>query len=111
MSAKLLKVLVVDDSPTVRAVLVQIINSAPGLSVVGQAVSGKQAVSMTSSLRPDVILMDVFMPDMNGLEATEEIMHKVPTPIVIISGSADEKEANLAFKAISSGALTAIRKP
>lgn len=106
-----LKVLVVDDSATVRTNLVHIINGAAGLSVVGEATSGKQAINMTNTLHPDVILMDVFMPEMDGLEATEEIMHVTPTPIVVISGNTDEKESNLAFKAINSGALTAIRKP
>src|SRR5258708_28821097 len=55
--------------------------------------------------------MDLFMPEMDGLEATREIMYVVPTPIIVVSGSAGEREADLALKSISSGALTAIRKP
>jgi two-component system chemotaxis response regulator CheB len=111
MPTKQLKVLIVDDSLTVRTNLVHMINNTSDLCVVGEAANGKQAVNMATALHPDVILMDVFMPEMGGLEATEEIMHRMPTPIVVISGSVDEKEANLAFKAINSGALTAIRKP
>src|SRR5690242_1487113 len=104
MPTKLLKVLVVDDSPTVRTNLVHIIDGAAGLSVVGEAGSGKQAINMASTLRPDVILMDVYMPEMDGLEATEDIMNKVPTPIVVISSGVDEQESNLAVRAINSGA-------
>src|SRR5689334_20284170 len=111
MSTKLIKVLVADDSLTARANLVLIINAEPGLSVVGEAENGRQAARMTAALRPDVVLMDMFMPEMDGLEATREIMYAVPTPIIVVSGSAGEHEADLALKAISSGALTALRKP
>ncbi len=111
MPIKLIKVLIVDDSPTARTMFRHIINSEPDLRVVGEALNGRQAVKMAGELRPDIILMDAVMPDMDGLEATREIMHLAPTPIVIVSSSTDEKEANLAFKAFSNGALTAIRKP
>lgn len=111
MSIRQIKVLVADDSPTARAHLVQIVNSDPGLSVVGEATNGKQAIKMTAALHPEVILMDIFMPDMDGFEATREIMHHTPTPIVMVSGSVDKRESSLAMQAISNGALTAIRKP
>src|SRR3954465_14057949 len=110
MSTKLLNVLVVDDSPTVRINLVKIINSDPDLNVVGEAVNGTQAIKMATALHPDVILMDIFMPGMDGLEASREIMHLVPTPIVAISGSVSGRETTQALQAISSGALTAVEK-
>ena len=106
-----LNVLIVDDSPTVRQMLSQIVSNTPDLKVVGEACDGQQAVTFARNLRPDVILMDLMMPGMNGLEATREIMHFVPTPIVVVSSSLDNKETGIAFQAIRVGALAAIRKP
>ena len=81
---EILNVLVVDDSPTARELLGHMVNSAPDMQTVGLAKDGVEAVRMTHDLHPDVILMDVIMPRMNGLEATREIMHVVPTPIVLV---------------------------
>jgi two-component system chemotaxis response regulator CheB len=66
---------------------------------------------MTHDLRPDVILMDLIMPSMDGLEATREIMHAVPTPIVLVTASLELHETDIAFRAMSLGALAVHRKP
>jgi two-component system chemotaxis response regulator CheB len=108
---KFLNVLVVDDSPTARELLGQIVNSAPDMRAVGPAKDGLEAVKMTHDLHPDIILMDVIMPRMNGLEATREIMHAVPTPIVLVSASLETHETGIAFRAMSLGALAVHRKP
>jgi two-component system chemotaxis response regulator CheB len=108
---KILNVLVVDDSPTARALLGHMVDSAPDMRTVGLAKDGVEAVQMTHDLHPDVILMDVIMPRMNGLEATREIMHEVPTPIVLVSASLESHETDIAFRAISLGALALHRKP
>jgi two-component system chemotaxis response regulator CheB len=108
---KILNVLVVDDSPTARELLGQIVNGAPDMRTVGLAKDGVEAVQMTHDLHPDVILMDVIMPRMNGLEATREIMHAVPTPIVLVSASLESHETDIAFRAMSLGALALHRKP
>jgi two-component system chemotaxis response regulator CheB len=108
---KILNVLVVDDSPTVRALLERIINTAPDMQTVGLAKDGLEAVQMTHDLHPDVILMDLIMPRMDGLEATSEIMHAVPTPIVLITASLELHETGIAFRAMSLGALAVQRKP
>lgn len=109
--ADILKVLVVDDSASVRELLQHIVNSAPDMRAVGVAKDGLEAVQMTHELRPDVILMDVIMPRMDGLEATSEIMHAVPTPIVLVTASLESHETNIAFRAMSLGALALYRKP
>jgi two-component system chemotaxis response regulator CheB len=109
--SRILNVLVVDDSLTARALLSHMVNSAPDMQTVGMAKDGLEAVQMAHDLHPDVILMDVIMPRMNGLEATREIMHAVPTPIVLVSASLESHETDIAFRAMSLGALALHRKP
>ena len=104
-------VLLVDDSPTARQLLSHIINSAPDMHIVGEAANGAQAIEMVAKLHPDVILMDVIMPVMDGLEAVGEIMHANPTPIVLISVSFESNETTVAFEAIRAGALAVLPKP
>jgi two-component system chemotaxis response regulator CheB len=107
----IIRVLVVDDSPVVRAILVSMLESVPGFDVVGQAADGEEAVRLTASLRPDVITMDIRMPRMNGLEATRQIMRTTPTPIVVVASSVYESDLNIAFNAVEAGALTVVEKP
>lgn len=106
-----LKVLVVEDSRTVRHMLVYLINQTPDMQVIGEAVDGCEALDLTIKLGPDVILMDVVMPKMDGLEATRQIMQTRPTPIVLISATLGASETEIAFKAIKAGALTVLQKP
>ncbi len=108
---ELLSVLVVDDSPTTRQMLVSLVNATPDMRVVGEAGTGKQAVKLTHKLRPRVIVMDLVMPEMDGLEATREIMHALPTPIVVVSASLTSFETDIAFQAVSAGALMMLHKP
>ena len=105
-----IRVLVVDDSPTVRHYLVTLINETPGLEVVGEARDGDEALAMTAELRPDVISMDIRMPGVDGLEATRRIMNRHPTPVVIVSGLV-EREVDLSFQALQAGALAVVEKP
>lgn len=105
------KVLIADDSPTARQALSLILRRAGDMQVVGEAASGREAVRLTEELRPDVVLMDITMPEMDGLQATGEIMHLAPTPIVVVSGSLDGRETEIAFQAIRAGALTVLPKP
>lgn len=109
--SKILNVLIVDDSSTARELLSQIVNNAPDMRAVGPAKDGLEAVQMAQALHPDIILMDVIMPRMNGLEATREIMYAMPTPIVLVSASLESHETNIAFQAMSLGALALHRKP
>ena len=106
-----IKVLVIDDSPTTRYMMVQLINQTADMQVVGEGIDGAEAVELTTQYKPDVVLMDVVMPQMDGLKATGQIMHTRPTPIVLVSAGLGSSETDVAFKAMKAGALTVLRKP
>ncbi|MEV2255782.1 response regulator transcription factor [Streptomyces sp. NPDC050147] len=74
------RVLVVDDQFLIRAGLVGLLRAAPGIEVVGEAGDGEEAVELAATTRPDVILMDIRMPGMSGIVATEKILAEAPEP-------------------------------
>lgn len=106
-----LRVLVVEDSPTVRQLLVAMLESDPGIEVVGQAVDGREAVREAIRLRPDLITMDIEMPELDGLAATKEIMSEAPTPIIVVSSTVSEESVALSLDATQAGALMVLPKP
>ena len=106
----MIRVLIADDSPTARALLRAILDAQPDLRVVGEAVNGNEAVASTEALRPDVVLMDVHMPELDGIEATREIMARRATPIVVVS-SVSQRDVDLSLQATEAGALVALPKP
>ncbi len=73
-----MRVLIVDDHAMVRQSLVQALQAEPGIEVVGEAPDGAAAIRLASQLRPDVVLMDVVMPQVDGIEATRQIMRDCP---------------------------------
>jgi DNA-binding NarL/FixJ family response regulator len=77
-------VLIADDEPLVRSGLCAILDSEPGIRVVGEAGDGAEAVAMARSLRPDVVCMDVRMPDIDGLRATELVLRQEAAPKVLV---------------------------
>jgi two-component system, chemotaxis family, protein-glutamate methylesterase/glutaminase len=107
---KKLRVLIVDDSPFMCKVLEEIINSDAQLEVAGQARNGRDAVALADSLSPDVITMDINMPHVNGLEATELIMSRHPRPIVVVSSESREGAAST-LRALELGAIDFVPKP
>jgi two-component system chemotaxis response regulator CheB len=107
----MIRVLVVDDSLTVRRRLIEILAQAPDLAVVGEAADGRRAVELTRQLRPDVITLDLALPDMNGLAATEQIMAHAPTPILIVSASFNRGEMFDTYHALAAGAVDVLDKP
>ena len=107
----MIRVLVAEDSPTARQLLVTMLTSDPGITVVGEARNGAEAVEMAERLRPDLITMDVQMPVLDGLEATMRIVGKVPTPIIIVSSQANAGELELSLEATRAGALMVLPKP
>ncbi len=108
--AKDIRIILAEDSPTVRRYLANLIEESPDMRVVGEAKNGDEAVRLVEELRPDVISMDINMPDVDGLEATRRIMENTPTPIVVVSGLLDV-DIHLSLKAIEAGALAVISKP
>ncbi len=105
-----IRVLVVDDSAFMRKVLGALICGDPQMTVVGMAADGREAVSQAESLHPDVITMDINMPVMDGLEATEHIMTQNPRPIVVVSSESREG-ASGTLRALQLGAVDFVAKP
>jgi DNA-binding NarL/FixJ family response regulator len=99
-----IRVLIADDEALVRAGFTVLVDSAPGFSVVGEASDGVQAVRQARALRPDVVLMDIRMPVMGGLEATKVILDgdQDPLPRILIVTTFDEDEH--VFEALRAGA-------
>jgi two-component system chemotaxis response regulator CheB len=106
-----LRVLVVEDSVTVRKRLCEVLASDPGLEVVGEAGNGKLAIELCRVLRPDVLTMDMMLPRMTGLAATEYIMAHFPTPILVVSSSVNRGELFGTRDALAAGAVDVLEKP
>jgi two-component system chemotaxis response regulator CheB len=108
---KHVRVLIADDSLVAREMLATILSSDPEIEVVGQAQDGEEAVAMVQRLRPDLVTMDIHMPKLDGLRATEKIMAFTPTPILVVSSSVRGEGVGSAFDALALGALEVIKKP
>src|SRR3954451_15407331 len=93
-----------------RKVLVSILSADPQFEVAGEARDGREAVAQSEALNPDVITMDINMPHMDGLQATEVIMSSKPKPIVIVS-SESRDGADITLKALELGAIDFVAKP
>jgi len=103
-----IRVLVVDDSETFRSYAVQILESDPEISVVGCASTGEQALEMVARLKPTIVTMDALMPDLDGVEATEQILRSYRVPIIIVSAVASGHHG---VRALGAGAVDAVAKP
>src|SRR5919204_1411301 len=110
MAEKRIRVLIVDDSAFMRKVLQSILTSDPQIEVAGEARDGRDAVAKAEALKPDVITMDINMPVMDGLQATEIIMSSNPRPILIVSSETREG-AETTLKALELGAIDFVAKP
>lgn len=105
-----IRVLIADDSAFMRKVLHSILLAEPGFEVAGEARDGREAVSQAEALKPDVVTMDINMPHVDGLQATEQIMSTHPRPILIVSSESREG-AEVTLKALELGAIDFVAKP
>jgi two-component system, chemotaxis family, protein-glutamate methylesterase/glutaminase len=105
------RVVVVEDSVTVRKRLCEVLSNDPGLQVVGEAGDGHQAIELCERLRPDVVTMDMMLPVLNGLGATEHIMAHFPTPILVVSSSTNRGEMLKTYEVLAAGAVDVLEKP
>lgn len=106
-----IRALVVEDSATVRERLREVLVSDPEIEVVGVAEDGKRGIELCRELRPDVVTMDMMLPVMSGLAATEYIMAHCPTPILVVSSSLNRGELFRTYEALAAGAVDVLEKP
>jgi two-component system chemotaxis response regulator CheB len=107
----MIRVLVVEDSPTSRLLLINYLDAEIDIEVIAAAENGLEAVRKTEELKPDIIVMDINMPKMNGFEATQKIMEENPTPILLVSSDWNMSDVKIALKSMGIGALGALEKP
>ena len=105
MSASVIRVLLVDDDALMRAGLASILSSDAAVDVVGEAVDGRDAVERVDTLRPDVVLMDVRMPEVDGITATRDVVAASDTRVVILTTFEDDEYIFGALTAGASGFL------
>lgn len=107
----MIRVLVVEDSRVSREFIMHILASDPEIEVIGYAENGRQAVEFVERDKPDLITMDICMPEMDGFEATRQIMETNPVPIIMVTARPDMRELETSFSAIEVGALLMLQKP
>jgi DNA-binding NarL/FixJ family response regulator len=101
-----LKVFLADDHAVMRDGLRLLINGQPNMEVVGEAMTGYEAAREVSRLRPDIVIMDIAMPDLNGIEATRKITETCPdTQVIILSGLSSSEHILRALQAGARGYL------
>jgi two-component system chemotaxis response regulator CheB len=111
MSSSETRVLIVDDSELMLGVLADIIDAARGFRVIGRARTGYEAIRLVHEIDPDVVTLDLLMPDLGGLETLGYIMSEAPRPVIVVSAYVDEDTAQPALQALEYGALEIVAKP
>lgn len=106
-----LRILIVDDSTLMRRVLRQLLESDPEIRVVGEAGDGRQALALVAELKPDLVILDVQMPVMDGVETTRQIMAYHPTPILVLTATLSNRDVDITFEMLGAGALDVMEKP
>ena len=110
MSQEDIRVLVVDDSAVIRAIICDRIGAAPGLSVAGKARDGRDALEKIAALRPDVVTLDLRMPGMDGLAVLDAMLPTDPIPVIMVS-SLTRAGATVTLDALDRGAVDYVAKP
>lgn len=111
MSDRKINVLLVEDSAVTRMFLVRLLESDPQICVIGVVDDGQAAADFVKKNKPDVVLMDIHMPRLDGFEATRRIMETEAVPIIICSATSNIKDVVITFRAMEAGAIACIEKP
>ncbi len=106
----MIKVFIIDDSALVRAFLTEILNQDIDIEVVGSTVDAYFAMNKIKTLQPDIIILDIQMPKMNGLDFLKKLMAEYPTPVLMFSSQTQEG-SDMALKALELGAIDCVGKP
>lgn len=104
------RVLVVDDSALMRRRICDVIHGSGGFRVVGEAENGYEAIRLVHELEPDVVTLDLHMPELGGLDALGYIMSEAPRPVIVLSAYA-ARDAESTLRALDLGAVDFVRKP
>ena len=107
-AARVMRVLVVDDSAASRATLVRLVTATGRAQVVGEAVNGEDALRYALALHPDVVILDLEMPRMDGFTFLRLLMARRPTPVIVVSSNSQKSDV---FKALELGAIDFVAKP
>lgn len=105
-----IRVVTIDDSALIRLTLNRYLNQFPDIDVVGQASNGQEMLDLVGNILPDVVVLDVEMPVMNGIEALERLMHAQPTPVIMLS-NLTWSGAEVTLHALELGAVDFVVKP
>ncbi|MBI3604626.1 MAG: response regulator, partial [Nitrospirae bacterium] len=108
MNQEKIKVLVVDDSPFARQAISQMISQTPHVEVIGSVSGGLEAMKFLEKMKPDLITLDIEMPEMNGFTFLKWLMATHPLPVLIVSSRSESQNV---FKALELGALDFVAKP
>src|SRR4051812_31401059 len=103
------RVLVVDDSAYVRKVVRQMLSRSPFVEVVGAARDGAEALELVEQLRPDVVTLDLNMPELDGIDFLQRQMARRPIPVVLLSSASESGEQ--VMRALDAGAVDVVQKP
>lgn len=106
-----MKVLLVEDSRTVRSYVEAALRDAPGIHLLPPVGDGRTAILVAQTALPDLILMDLCLPGLDGISAIAEIMASAPCPIVVLSGYLNAPDRNRTFESLSAGAVDVLAKP
>ena len=111
MTERRINVLLVDDSKVAQLLLTHILESDPQIRVIGAVGDGEAALEFVSARTPDVILMDIQMPAMEGFEVTRRIMQTQPVPIVVCTATTNTQDVATTFRVLEAGAVACVGKP
>ena len=104
-----IRILLIDDHPVVRAGLRAVLESEPDLEVVGEADNGERGISLARKLRPDIVLSDLLLPDIDGVAVTQRVRAELPQIFVVILTSVDQEDASV-VRAVQAGAIGYVLK-